>query len=82
MIYSSTTKQTLTNKIFDVTNLKPSDFKVVKLEDEDSDIVIFQIILPSKSIKLNDLFEIGVGGLNPSFMKADHGMLITFHVTK
>jgi hypothetical protein len=82
LITPNTTKESLLSKILEVSRLNYRDVKVVKLEDDDSDIVIFQIILAEKSIKLNDLFLIGIGGLNPSFLKADHGLLITFRITK
>ena len=81
--YPETKKETITNNIKSVfTVIKDEDFKVIKLQEENEPLVIFQIIF-KKSVTLNQLLMLGLAVHNPRIMANDEGeTLVTFHVTE
>ena len=83
--YPHTNKDEIVLSILSSTRFKKDDFKVVKLDDETSEIVLFQIIiLNKKQVYLNELLTLGLAQYNPS-ISVDFDtkrLLITFHITK
>lgn len=84
MYYNShTSKETIIERLKSVFNLlKDNQYKVIILNDDECDIVLFQVILIDKHLYLNDLLCLGLAPHNPTINTNEDNILITWHVKK